>query len=90
MRHPASGALAHITLTPPDGQALQVVDPVATSQWGWVSLVARASDSQSDKVGSNPACALKQGTLSYLFHLWTEMLMVVLLAETDFISDFRC
>ena len=36
-------------------------------------LVARASDSQSEKVGSNPACALKQGTLSYLLHPWTEM-----------------
>ena len=31
------------------------------------------SDSQYEKVISNPACALKQGTISYLSHLWTEM-----------------
>ena len=30
-----------------------------TILWGWVSLVARASDSQSEIVGLNPACALK-------------------------------
>ena len=50
---------------------------------GRVSLVARALDSQLENVGLNPACALKQGTLSYLLHLWQEMYMVVLLAETD-------
>ena len=38
-----------------------------------LKLLARASDSQSEIVGSNPASALKQGTLSYLLHLWTEM-----------------
>ena len=43
------------------------------SLWGRVSLVARESDSKVEKVGSIPACALKQGTLSYLFRLWTEM-----------------
>ena len=45
--------------------------------WGRVSLLTRASDSQSEKVGLNPACILKQGTSSYLLHLWTEMQMVV-------------
>ena len=38
-----------------------------------VSLVARASDCQSEKVSLNLACALKQGTLLYLLHLWTKM-----------------
>ena len=36
--------------------------------WGRISLVDRASDSQSENVDSNPACSLKQGTLSYLLH----------------------
>ena len=54
----------------------------------WVSLVARASDQQSEKVGSNPPCALKKATLSYLLHLWTEMWMVVPSNKTDFVSDF--
>ena len=36
-----------------------------------------------------PACAPKQGTLSYLLHLWTEIYMLVPLAETDFVGDFR-
>ena len=44
-----------------------------TALWGWVSVVARVSDRQLEKVGLNPVCALKQGTLSYLLHLWTEM-----------------
>ena len=37
-----------------------------------------------------PTRARKQGTLSHLLHLWTEMCMVVPPAETDFNSDFRC
>ena len=40
---------------------------------GGGNLVARASDLQSEQVGLNPACGLKQGTLLYLLHLWTEM-----------------
>ena len=51
---------------------------------GWVSLVARASDSQSEKVGSNLACALKQGSLSCLLYLWTENV------NGGPVCDFRC
>ena len=38
------------------------------SQWGWVSLVARALGCHAEIVHF-PACALKQGTLSGLLHL---------------------
>ena len=41
-------------------------------------------------LGSYPACARKQGTLSHLFHLWTGMCRVVPLSESDFVNDFRC
>ena len=56
--------------------------------WGRVSLVVRALDWESEEVPLNPACALEQGTLSRLLHLWTEMQMVVPSSETDFVSDF--
>ena len=56
---------------------------------GGVSLVVRALDSQLEKVGSNLACALKQGTSSHLLHLWIQMEMVVVSAETDYVHDFR-
>ena len=56
---------------------------------GQVSLVATPLDAQSETVCLNPAYALKQGTLSYLLHLWTEMYLVVPSAETDFVGDFR-
>ena len=42
-----------------------------------------------EKWARSLACALKQGTLSCLLHLWTEMQMVALSAETDLVSDFR-
>ena len=39
---------------------------VKTSLWVRVSIVAKGLDSQSKKVSSNPACALKQGTFIML------------------------
>ena len=38
-----------------------------------VATVATVLDSQSEKVDSNAACAPKQGTLSHMLYLWTEM-----------------
>ena len=52
---------------------IKLVDIGSKFKWGWVSLVARASDSQSEKAGLNAACTFKQGTLSYLLHLWRDM-----------------
>ena len=57
--------------------------------WGMVSLVARALDWESGKMRSNLACTIKQNTLSHFLHLQTEMYIVDLLAEVDFVSYFR-
>ena len=37
------------------------------------TLMARVSDWQLEKVSLNLACAPKQGTLSHLLYLWTDM-----------------
>ena len=52
------------------------------------SVVARASDSQQETIALESACALKQGILSHLLHLWMEMYMVVPSVKTDFVGDF--
>ena len=49
------------------GQANNMMHCICLSM---LSLMARTLDSQSEKVDSNLACALKQGILSHSLHLW--------------------